>query len=83
MCDNRVLINKRNISCVIPDIKFLSLCTVIKVTHSYRIINRLHFYSNSIILFKLKIYKNQIKFFKKKFPLYIVKLNYLSIMCYS
>lgn len=47
---------QNEISCVILDIKFLSLRTAIEITYNYRIISRLHFY---IFQRKLKIYKNQ------------------------
>lgn len=47
---------QNEISCVILDIKFLSLRTAIEITYNYRIISRLHFYT---FQHKLKIYKNQ------------------------
>lgn len=47
---------KTEISCVILNIKFLSLRTAIEITYNYRIISRLHFYTFQR---KLKIYKNQ------------------------
>lgn len=47
---------QNEISCVILDIKFLSLRTAIEITYNYRIISRLHFYTFQR---KLKIYKNQ------------------------